>query len=201
MTRLINQFRIPYGGAYVLNQPQKGLVGHGISFAQLVRSISEWRRANSFPIGLGFEAEVEQAVCEQYPQECDDSSKPNPRKPRLGFSTVLRGTQVLLSFKLAGSPHVSQEEANQRAEICSKCIWNQEYQKPCGGRCGGLREVVASIVGGNSTPYDDKLKSCGICGCVAKAHIWLPMAFLEKGVTEDMKAQFSAVKQCWKKSV
>lgn len=199
MKHLHNANRIPYGGAYVINLPEQGMVGYGMNFPALLKSIKEWRRANSWPVGLEFEAEVENVICRKYPDECDEGIISKPRKTKLSLATVLRGTKVLLAFKLAGSPYVSQDEANARAAICSACAFNQEYAKPCGGNCGGLKEVVSAIVGNQHTPYDDQLKSCGICGCVSRAHIWLPLSFLEKGLTSDMKQSFNAVEHCWKK--
>jgi len=199
MKRIKIPSQIPYGGEYRLNIPEIGMVGNGMNFEALLRSIREWRRANSMPIGLDFENEVEREVCAKYSVECDDHPTTKPRKQRLSLATVLRGTNVLLSFKLAGSPYVSQEEANRRAAICAACVWNQDYAKPCGGNCGGLKEVVSKIIGHAKTDYDDRLKSCGICGCVAQAHCWLPLEFLAKGVTSDMREQFAAVENCWKK--
>jgi len=199
MKRLHNTNRIPHGGSYVLNLPERGLVGSGMNFAAIVRSISEWRRANSIPVGLGFESEVEQALCSKYEVECDDTVLSKPRKARLSLSTVLSGTKVLLAFKLAGSPYVTQEEANRRAATCSMCAWNQDYTKPCGGACGGLKEIVSQIIGNKTTPYDDKLKSCGVCSCFAAAHIWLPLNILENGVSSDQREQFAAINNCWKK--
>ncbi len=199
MNRLMFYKRVPYSGGYVLNLPEKAMVGQGMNFPALLRSIKEWRRANSVPIGLGFEDEVEKMVCDLYPQECSGAIDGKPRKSRLSLSAVLRGTRVLLAFKLAGSPYVSQEEAERRASICASCVWNLDYAKPCNGNCGGLKEMVSAIVGGQKTSFDDRLKACGICGCTNAAQILMPLDVLEKGVTADMKEQFAAVEKCWKK--
>lgn len=201
MNRLMYPKRIPYSGNYVLNLPERAIVGQGINLPALIRSVREWRRANSVPIGLGFEDEVEKSVCDFYPVECTGAINGKPRKSRLDLSTVLRGTQVLLAFKMAGSPYVSQEEAERRAAICAACPWNLEYAKPCGGNCGGLKEMVAAIVGGQATPYDEQLKACAVCGCSSRAHIWIPDEFLAKGITDDMREQFAVIEGCWKKSV
>ncbi len=202
MKQLHNQSRIPYGGIYVLDEPTKALVGRGTTFVALVKSCSEWRRANSVPIGIGFESEVEAAVCEKYSVECDDDSVPQkPRRGRLTLATVLRGTKVLLAFKMAGSPYVDHAEAERRASICAACPQNIEYAKPCGGNCGGLKEVVTAIVGGHKTSFDSKLKACGICQCINSAHIWMPLEILSKGITDGQRVQFSAVQNCWKKDV
>jgi hypothetical protein len=196
--RLIAPSRIPYGGQYVLNLPERGMVGHGNNFEALLRSIKEWRRANSVPIGLGFDDEVEQAVCEKYAVECQAPPHGKPRVIRLSLSNVLQGTKVLLAFKLAGSPYVDQSEAERRASICAICPMNVDYAKPCGGNCGGLKEIVTTIVGGRKTSLNDRLKACSICGCVNAAHLLIPLDILAKGVTPEQQVQFSQVQNCWK---
>lgn len=200
MNRLIAPSRIPYGGEYRLKLPERGMVGQGNNFDALIRSITEWRRANSVPIGLAFEDEVEQAVCEKYPTECKGGIAVKPREGRLKLAEVLRGTRVLLAFKLAGSPLVDPAEAERRAKICASCAWNVEFSKPCGGACGGLREMVSAIVGGRKTSVDDRLRSCAVCGCEARAHVHLPLLILAKGVTDAQREQFDAIENCWKKT-
>jgi len=201
MNHLIAPSRIPYGGQYVLKLPERGMVGHGNNFEALLRSITEWRKANSVPIGLGFAYEVEQVVCEKYAVECQNSLlDKRVRRGRLTLAEVLRGTRVILAFKLAGSPYVEQAEAERRAAICAACPMNQDFPKPCGGRCGSLQEIVTAIVGSRKTLFDDRLKSCGICGCVSSAHLLMPLDILAKGVTSDMREQFAAVPNCWKQT-
>jgi hypothetical protein len=158
------------------------------------------RRANGVPVGVDFENEVESWAVLAHPDEAEVWDPEMPKKIRLGLDDILRGTRVLLAFKLAGSPLVPREEAERRAGICSRCYMNQGFSRPC-ATCGGLDELVRSLVGNQRTSQDDKLQACGVCHCMNKAQVWLPLEILAKGVTEEMKNQFAKMAEltgCWK---
>lgn len=158
------------------------------------------RKANNVPVGLDFEKELERDLCASKPEECEWVDAAVPRKRRLSFQDVINGTRVLLNFKLSGSPLVDHQEANRRAAICSTCTFNTVFDRPCGGRCGELNEIVLKIIGGQGTPYDDPSKSCGLCGCTTAAHVWLPLDILATGLNDDMKKAFNSLSWCWKKT-
>lgn len=58
--------------------------------------------------------------------------------------------------------------------------------------------MVQSLVGGETTSYDDKLKACAICACSNAAQVHVPIEFLQAGVTEQMMSEFALVPDCWK---
>ena len=105
----------------------------------------------------------------------------------------------MISFKAAGSPIVSRDEANRRAEICSKCKFNVRFPKPCNGYCGELREIVTALVGSERTSYEEKLESCSICGCYLSAAVWMDLGTQIKPLSQEIKNQFESVSWCWKK--
>lgn len=194
--------RCPYGGQYKINRPDLGMVGIGYNFQVLEDNVRAYRKANAIPTGLGFSEELEQVVCAQYPDEAEIADPDLPTTVRLNFEDVTHGTQVLVAFKLAGSPLVPKEEALRRAEICSRCKMCIPFSRPCSGICGALKAAVDAIIGSSyEIPLDNDLRACGICHCVASSHVRIPYEFLEKGITEEMKKQFLAAKSywgCWK---
>ena len=192
---------MPYGAKYSLNLPERGMVGEGYNFDTLSVSVKLYRKANAIPVGLAFEDELEQAVCEKYPQECSTYDPTIPVRKRLKFGDVLRGTMVMVSHKLAGSPLVDQAEANARAKTCSTCIYNIQFPMPCSGICAQLKSIVNNAVGNRSTPYDSENRSCGICGCHTSAAVHLPLEIQCIGVTTEQRAQFARVEHCWKQCV
>lgn len=203
MKHLHNSNRIPYGGAYVLNVPDKGIVGYGMNFPALLRSIREWRRANSVPVGLGFEAEVEAVVCEKYPAECDDAIYGKPKKNSWSMGDVVRGTAAFVYQKISGIELVNQEEANRRSELCLNCPAKMTFKKPCSGLCTALVNLL-SCTNGKTTPTDNDLVGCGICGCWTKVAVWYDLKVQCLGVDESMKVAFDEVRKeypCWKKCV
>jgi hypothetical protein len=174
-------------------------------------NIRTWRKANGIPVGLNFEDDVEQALCQEYPNECIISDPEMPRKREMGMMDVVRGTKMLAriiaaralsAIGMGDSPFVSQEDANSRALICSKCQFNTTFHKPCTGLCPEIRAVVMEVKGSDHhTPFDHDLKSCNICGCYTAAHVWIDLKILLSGLTGMEKKQFSNVQSCWKKEI
>lgn len=114
---------------------------------------------------------------------------------RLHATDIARGTRTILAFKLAGSPLVSQGEADRRAAICATCYMNTTYRMPCAGMCGELLEVVTAIVGGAKTSNHDNLHACAACRCSLPAKVWIPKEILTKSDNAEIKANYSP--QCW----
>lgn len=204
--RLIHKQRIPYDAPFVMDDKASGFVGQGINFETLVANVQKFRRANEIPIGLGFESELEAAVCAKYPSECKETDINLPPKtaPRLRLKDVILGTKVMLSLigaRLVGNnPIVSEEEAARRANICAGCKFNVKYPLPCGGFCGELRDLVHSIVGNRKSHRDDELGACGICGCELKSSVWVVREIQFDPLPENLKNQFRGIEWCWKKA-
>ncbi len=202
ISRLKFKSGVPHGGMFVLKLPDRGLVGKATSFSGLCREVRLWRKANGFPIGLGLTDEIEQAVCQAYPDEChiEDNRIPD-RSRRYSLSHVMQGTMTMIRHKLAGSQLVDSSEAERRAAICRNCPNNVSFSKPCSGTCAELKALVNAIVGSRMTKYDEDLKSCQICGCFLSASVWVPLEVQMPSLTEQQKAQFEYAAQtvgCWK---
>lgn len=213
--RLITPNQIPYGGKFQTVDRLTNLPISGSTFKLLMDDLRAKRRANGFgEAGLEIEEEVQQWLCEDLiaqhgdaHQECEVCDANRPRIRNLGLSDIVSGTKVLLSVALEGgkaliglgeSPLVEQDEANRRAEICARCKFNVTFAKPCTGICAELAVVVNAVKAGRSTPYDNDLHSCSVCGCFAAAHVWPRLDLLAKGISEEQKKQFAAVPNCWK---
>lgn len=117
---------------------------------------------------------------------------------QLKFADIMRGTRTIAAFKLAGSPLVSNEEAERRAAICRLCEWNTPYASPCGTTCAELTSLVETLVGGEKTSYDEDLRACAICHCSLKAKIHIPLEILRK--TEEPAHQELFPPFCWQKA-
>lgn len=115
---------------------------------------------------------------------------------RIGVEDIMRGTRVLASFVAQGAPIVDKSVAQERGAICAGCPFSVTAEG-C-GPCVGLANLIAEVAGSQSLPSDPVLesKSCVICGCAARAQIWLPIELLAKGVTDAMKPMWP--EWCWK---
>lgn len=206
--KLKDPSRVPHGGLYQLNLPERGMVGSGTCLYQLKDSITAYRKANSIPTGLGFPDELEEAVCQQYPQECKGELPTNtPRPGKFDWQDVVRGSMVMLKQKLGGIPLVNDAEANRRAAICAKCPWKSEVQMPCSARiCGELQTIVERVVGARTTTSDSQItrKCCAVCGCFLTASVYVDLELQWSVLSEEQKAQFRVVGEnypCWKQGV
>lgn len=200
--RLKSKISVPYGGLFVLDVPEKGMVGRGTSFNHLLGNLKTYRLANAIPIGLSFEDEVEREICLRYPSEAVETDRRVPPSDvRLTYDDVLNGTKMLLKFKLAGSPLVDDAEAKRRASICAQCGFQSDYSRPCGGPCGPLKDLIVQIVGAKSTGYENRLRACRVCKCVNEANVWVPLKHSMEYLTPLQLERFEYAHTefgCWK---
>ena len=190
---------IPHGGYFHVLDPLTGVRSSAVHWDHLVSKVRDERKANGAPIGLELEDEIEAWACLSHP---DEVQVVDPRMPKLrsfNLDDVIRGTQVLAAFKLAGSPLVSQQEANRRAAVCAKCPLNVSYSQSC-SICGKIEAVVMSVVGNVSTPSNQQLYSCAICSCALKAAVHLPNSILNQANNAEMNRDFAFAAEafgCW----
>jgi hypothetical protein len=203
--RLKNQFQTPHGSHFRLNLPAQGMVGFGSDFPALVSSCKTWRKANAWPIGLGFEDELETVVCQHYGHECrmDTTNLPQPKGVMHG-DTIARGSRTLLAIikaRVTGTFQlVSQDEANARAAVCNKCPWKVTMKYSCGGACGEILELITATADKETTPPMGEY-ACGICQCFLKAAVWTPLDLQLTSLEQSVKDEFQQVKAeypCWK---
>lgn len=194
---------VPYGGNFVLKNPDKGMVGRGSNFAQLVQSVKEYRYAQGIPVGLGFEDEVETETCLHHPSECHDTDPRSPN-PQIRFSVddIVRGTKLAGRHLLAGRKLVDQSEADRRARICLACPFQASVTLPCGSSiCAELKGLYQQLIGSRTTPYDGSLRSCSICHCWNSITVHIPLELQQKDLTPQMIEQFKysqTISNCWK---
>jgi hypothetical protein len=199
---IITRINSPHGGAVYLKDPLTGFEVMGTTFNMAYDRLVNYRRANTIPIGLDFDDEIETQFCQRYPAECEVN------KRTLGLSLVapglwdvVRGSQLMLQHKIEGSQLVPQEEANRRAEICYKCPLRAQMTLPCARCTGVLESIVNVITGSHGTPFDEKLSCCSVCKCYISASVWLPLQTQCTAVTDEMRERFAFAKEtfnCWK---
>lgn len=195
---ILESFRTkpPRGGLWKFVHPTSGVKFSSPQINALKYSIFKHEEANGYEKST--DEAIENQLCANHPASCGANSLRASETRHLRFTDIVRGTRVLLSHKLAGSPLVSQQRAEQRAHICSTCHKNVNYSKPCSGFCPELDDMVKGLVGDITTPYDSLLKACAVCACSNAAQVHVPAEFLALGVTEAMMTEFETVPDCWK---
>jgi len=199
---LTSRIRAPYGGMYRIEDPLTKFPIEGTTYEMVINRAVAYRKANSIPIGLEFEEELEVQICQRYPQECEVSRRGmGLTLVAPGLYDVARASAVMIKHKVNDSELVSQEEADRRAQICRQCPLRAQMTLPCSRCFSALENVVGWITGARGTPYDEKLSACGVCHCYISASVWLPLSTQCLAVTDDMKERFAFAKDsfnCWK---
>ena len=206
MTRKVPN-NTPASGTYSIVDRLTKVRVFATTFDGLVQNIGRVRVAIGAVSGLDLRTEVENWVCEEQPENCTGVDMAIPRKRNIMLSDVIHGMKVMVNFKLHGNPLVERDEAMRRGEICKHCEFNQRFDKPCTGWCHEIAAMVHDIIGHQGLPVDAYLHACTVCACFNAAQIWLPLEILDKGLTDDMRKQFSNVTvlmpdgrrlPCWK---
>lgn len=165
-----------------------------------LRRIQDHRRINGYPDPVDWVAEAEDQLCKLLPPGwCVQNTGEPPEwflDTRVTVDDVMRGTRVLAEFVWQGMPIVEKKVASERANICATCPF--AISAAGCGPCIGLSNLIAEVAGSETLPSDSILanRSCAICGCAARAQVWLPINLLYKGVTDQMMQQWPS--HCWK---
>lgn len=162
--------------------------------------------------------EVESDVTEYLAREFGADPKyftQNPAQKKTSFSSrfqsrgaalvakgkqLLTGANVLADWLGDGLKPVSQEEAQNRANICKGCPRNNPGFKPVETIAAIIHswaekknEMKLTVIG------EDKLHTCSICFCSLPTKIWVPMETIKEKTPQSMFDKFSsdAPKNCW----
>ncbi len=173
-----------------------GYVVHAFGRDEWCEKIVKYATDNNYPIPTVEEAEDQ--LCRTLSGEwCSGGDEYSFVSNRFTFDDFLRGMKTLGEFVVKGEI-VSQEVAEARALVCSRCVLNMTI--PGCHSCVGLANAVVAIKGAKSTKHDHLLKSCGICLCANEAQVWLPIESLSKSTTPEMLEKYKRVSECWKKN-
>lgn len=159
---------------------------------ELLRGIEQYREKHGGDLRPGWQVRVQEVAC-MHPMLQSCCSPATKRKPEgedevnpprnINRSDVARFMRVVTNFVSQGGKLVDSELANQRADICVDCPFNVPI-RGCMG-CSGIIPRLMKLVGGRTTPYDNMLRGCGVCGCQLRAKVHIP-AHVMSGVDDPM---------------
>lgn len=100
----------------------------------------------------------------------------------------------------AGGKPVPREHAQSRADICLQCPWRDDsgdiYSKLAGNVASIVRrQVELKSMMKLEVDREDELNICGICWCVLKLKVHVPIEFIQQITDEETKNQFPSY--CW----
>lgn len=194
MQGLRNKQVTPHGGWRFYEKSTDTLV-KGAHWSDLVRKVLAHREANQLPIDPGYEAEIEEYMCREVEDSCEE--KPDPPKAKIGIDAVITFTKTMVESFLRGNPRVDVAEATRRGKICTGCSDNVESAgcRPCNAKM--VSSFLKRVGGPVDTLYDSRLKSCRHCGCFNVVQIWFPLEILKNN--QRAKVQKALPEHCWKK--
>lgn len=189
---LINRMVCPPDG-FRYTHPEDGYLSHGWTYDAWVEVAHKHYSANKQPSPPDLETRMQEQLCKTLPPGwClyDDPNRPRP-SVSLGWNDMARGVEVFTRWTIGGRKTVPQEEAERRAEICSRCYLNVNVQG-----CSACQQAVAAIVGDRVTKADHALRSCAVCKCFLRAKVHFPKDLLD---TESNAVQEQYPEFCWMK--
>lgn len=156
----------------------------------IVRSIAQLQKKNNDYKGDAWIWNYCNSIwCARTPDRCTAGSggKVSVAGGASGRSKVLTYLAALKSLVKSGLQPVGADQANERAQICSKCPFNRRTEK-CGACIATAKLLTKALLGKRRTTFDGKLSQCAVCGCELKAKVHYPL-------NEGDKNEYPA--NCW----
>lgn len=177
--------------------PQDGYVAQGFDKLSWFADIYKHYVDNQYELPSDWREQAEDQLCRRLSGEwCDGGTSASFISTRFTFNDFVRGSQVLGAFALDPNATVTQQVAEDRALICSRCVANVNV--PGCSSCHHMANLVTRLKGGKRTSVDHLLKACGICHCSNEAQVWVKAEHLSKGVTPAMMETYKTIPECWK---
>lgn len=115
----------------------------------------------------------------------------------LSLRSVKQATFTLTHAVFSGR-RAEQVEAEHRASVCVECNQNREVPGCRGCAFDALKTMIDSVRNGKTTPYDARLNTCCVCGCLNRVKIWLPLDIVLKHTPVDQMEQLKQkAPKCW----
>lgn len=197
MMKLRNSVDVPPGGWTYFVAETQTTIGADSKNA-LVNMVVHHMMSNNIFTPPDLADRIEHQICRRIPPDRCRIRIPKgvELSNRLSLGQIIAGTQTILSW-VASGVDVSQEEADRRSDICSRCDANQDTAD-CSA-CGNnqVRDLVALALGSKQTKNHDKLFFCLSCGCALKASVWCPLEIQQKYMPKEINDRLPD--DCWKK--
>ena len=191
--KFVNENLVPIGG-WQYTQFETGQRLQAGSFPELIDVVSKHRSSNQIEVG-NVRSDVENQICFRQPAHICMGGCFEPA--RLSASSVYDAA-IAMTKTITSDSFVDQDEANRRADICSRCFFSQQ-SKGCFGRCvDSLKEAFHSLIGDRTTRSDDKMMNCEVCGCSCKTIVWIKLDVLNRNLSENSIKSYKNAHFCWK---
>lgn len=169
-------------GGWRYTEPTTGFSMKAITFSSLVSKVAQHRGNMKIEPDPKYRLSeiIEDAICNSLSNEdqlrhCKSGIR---IRTSVGWTEVMRFLKTAAAWIVAGAQLVPQEEAERRAQICVQCPLNVGMGgcAPCKGAVSAFRDQFLR----RSTTVDERLKSCGVCGCDNRTQVHVPLDVLTR---------------------
>lgn len=164
--------------------------------------------ANNIPLLPNYQETLVDRMCRENPNwDCKQAGKFKAVGKGNLFGPIMSFLRFALNWAkesaIDGKPAwVSQEVAQERANICASCPYNSRKILFSCGNCGGAFVKLAAMVMGKELALkeDRPIGSCKICSCVLKVAVHMPLKVQQDALDESTKDLFREPELtfCWK---
>lgn len=187
----------PVGG-WPYRQMDTGFVAEGDSLEAVVKVVIAHRKH----LGLTptdeptVRAEVERQYCARMGlRDCraepGDDWVPQPDRPRASITNILAFSQAAIAWLGTGREMVEMSELKRRAEICRKCVLNQNL---AGCKCARFYKAIEKAI--PAERREPGLGYCLACECSLVAKTNLPKSIIDAG---NEGKNYPYVATCWQR--
>lgn len=156
----------------------------GGDYKSLTESVREHLVTNSLPVPADLDGAVQELICAMAPAGWKGGCvEANPTAAPVNYVTwanMKRWFKTMLSYS-KDRTLVEQSVAEARASTCLQCRKQVPKAECRTGGCGGsVAGFITQLAIHRSTPYDENLGACGVCGCTLAAMIHFPNEILDR---------------------
>lgn len=176
---------------FVFKDPDTGREFTGKSIAEMLPAIRGYRSQNELEELEYLPQVIENYLCSlpQHKGMCEPV-----KSPKRSVIQYLQGGVALLK-NIAYASFCSQEEADRRSEICSRCPRN-EFPNRTSHFTNWANDLANRSVGDRKSSHHNDLGVCGICSCPLRGKVhWAGKIKLTKENLEEMKKLDNP--KCW----
>jgi hypothetical protein len=193
-TNVLNPHVYPEGG-YTFTD-RDGVRFFESSIEELAEAVRSFRIRHGKVLGDPRQEVVDQ-ICARSPHSCRKVDNPNATREaiastKFGARVVKWLGLVADAMGLRPTELVSKQEAQRRAEICSKCPRQLTWKTGCGGCDQSARRMALAIRKNKETPLSGMLLACEVLSEDTRTSIWLQ----QKPSTDA-----NLPENCWRKAL
>jgi hypothetical protein len=164
-------YKTKFGFPHLIQWEEQGTKFSVNGWYQLCRKVSGVRNKLGGDLKPGWEDRLATDLCRKY--SFDGCCEKSPVVRSIKLDDIRSFYASMKHWKALNGKLVSQAQAEARASVCASCELNVTITG-CFG-CANVLPSILKLMKGASTSKDAELKGCGVCGCVNKALVHLPL--------------------------